>query len=121
MENVNIDPSIKSAVASFVGFLELSAYKEIAINVLDVAIKNGVTKLILDKTHLQIIRPEIQAWLKDEWLQMVVNAGMQYLVYVLTKEEFANLSSSRLNEKYETIEIQYVDSLASAKAWMAKK
>jgi len=121
MENVILDPKTKSAIATFEGFLQLSAHQQIGNAVLDMAIKNSLTKMIIDTSNLQVIRQETQKWIQEVWFPRANNSGVKYMAFVIPKDVLGKMSTTKVNEKAGNIEIQHVDSIEKAKAWISGK
>jgi len=121
MENAKIDNTCKAAVTSFKGFLELEEHKNIGNEVLDLAIKNGFSKMIIDTTELKVIRQDTQKWIETDWFPRANKSGIKYMVFIVPTDVLGKMSTTKVNVKAGSIEIQHVNTLSKAKDWLVGK
>jgi hypothetical protein len=121
MENVRIDHVNKAALASFKGFLEFEEHRKLGEQVLNLAINNGYSKLVIDTTELKVIRQETQKWIETEWFPKASRNGIKYMAFVISSDTLGKMSTKKVNEKAGNIEIQHVDSLTKAVDWINSK
>jgi hypothetical protein len=121
MENVRNDHVNKAAVASFKGFLEFNEHRKLGEEVLNLAIKNGYSKMVIDTTELKVIRQETQKWIEAEWFPKANSSGIKYMAFVIPSDVLGQMSTKRVNEKAGNIEIQHVDSITKAMDWINSK
>jgi len=118
METAKIDSSCKAATASFVGFLELDEHKKLGDAVLDLAINNKYNKMIIDTSELKVIRQETQKWIETDWFPRANKSGIKYMAFIVSTDVLGKMSTTKVNEKAGNIEIQHIDSMDKAKAWL---
>lgn len=121
MENVLFDPTNKTVMGTFKGFLETTEHKAIGNEVLNVALKNRTTKLIIDTSKLQVIRKETQQWIEKDWFPRASGTGIRYMAFIIPSDALGKMSTQSVNQKAGSIEIQYTDSIESAKKWISSK
>lgn len=121
MSDVIFDPISKAVIGTFKGFLELSKHQEIGSEVLKEAEKKICPRLIIDTSALGVMRKETQKWIEEDWFPRATKINIKFMAFVVSKDVFGSMSTKSVNRKAGPIEIQYVDSLASAKSWIASK
>lgn len=121
MEKAKNEVACKAAMASFKGFLEFAEHKVLGNEVLDMAIKNGYCKMIIDTSELKVIRQETQKWIESDWFPRANQSGIRYMAFVIPSDALGKMSTTKVNEKSGNIEIQHVDSIEKAKKWIIDK
>jgi hypothetical protein len=121
MESAKVDIACKATTASFKGFLEFEDHKKLGNAVLDLAIKNGYSKMIIDTSELKVIRQDTQKWIETDWFPRANSSGIKYMAFIVPTDVLGKMSTTRVNEKSGNIEIQHVDSMAKAKTWLISK
>lgn len=121
MSNVVFDPASKAVIGTFKGFLEMAQHQEIGNSVLKEAGKSASSKLIIDTSELSVIRKETQKWIEEDWFPRAIKGGIKFMAFLVSKDVLGKMSTQTVNQKAGPIEIQYVDSMAAAKNWIASK
>jgi len=121
MSNVVFDPTNKAVIGTFKGFLEMAQHQAIGNEVLTVAGKNFCPRLIIDTSELSVIRKETQKWIEEDWFPRAIKLNIRFMAFIVSKDALGKMSTQSVNQKAGPIEIQYVDSLASAKSWIGSK
>lgn len=121
MGNVAFDPTSKAVAGTFKGFLEIAQHQAIGNEMLKEAGDKKSSKLIVDTSELSVIRKETQQWIEEDWFPRAIKTGIKYMAFVVSKDALGKMSTKTVNQKAGPIEIQYVDSLISAKTWIASK
>lgn len=118
MGNARIDGTCSAAVTTFSGFLSFQEHSKIGNEVLDLAAKNGISRMILDTTDLKVIMQETQKWIETDWFPRANSAGIKYIVFIIPADALGKMSTTKVNQKAGNVTIQYVDSMSKAKEWI---
>jgi hypothetical protein len=121
MGNVVYDPTSKAVTGTFKGFLEMAQHQAIGNEMLKEAGDKKSSKLIVDTSELSVIRKDTQQWIEEDWFPRAVKIGIKYMAFVVSKDALGKMSTKTVNQKAGPIEIQYVDSIISAKSWISSK
>jgi hypothetical protein len=121
MSAVIFDSINKAIIGTFKGFLEMSQHQEIGNEVLKEVGKNLCPRLIIDTSELSVMRKETQKWIEEDWFPRAIKINIKFMAFVVSKDAFGKMSTKSVNQKAGPIEIQYFDSLGSAKTWISSK
>lgn len=121
MGNVAFDHTSKAVAGTFNGFLEMEQHQAIGNEMLKEAENKKSSKLIVDTSELSVIRKETQQWIEEDWFPRAIKIGIKYMAFVVSKNALGKMSTKTVNQKAGPIEIQYVDSMISAKNWLGSK
>jgi hypothetical protein len=121
MERAKIDLSLKASIAAFKGFLEVGEHQRLGNELLDMAVKNGYSKMIIDTSEMKVIPQESQQWIQTNWFPRANKAGIRYIAFLVPSDLFGKSSTKSVNERAGNIEIQYFESMTKARTWLASK
>ncbi len=121
MSNVQLDQTSKSVLGIFEGFLQLEEHQAIGNEILDVAKKNSISKLVIDTSNLKVIKQETQQWIETDWFPRAAKQGIKFMAFIIPQDVLGKMSTQRVNQKSGGIEIQHISSRSEAGKWIKYK
>ena len=117
------DDEIDTVVFTWTDFATGDRFKEGANALLEAFERSDSSKVINDTSGIQAHNEEDKAWLQEEWVPKIIDAGMEYNAIVHQESVISEMDIEEFSEGVEDLpyEVHVTSSLDDAREWMAGK
>jgi len=98
-------------------------FKQVNLLYVDYVKNHGATKLLIDAQNFRYpIAPELQEWVGTQIISVLLEAGLNKIAMVVSKEMIAQLSIEQTMEENKAVEsfLMYFGSPEEAEKWIDK-
>ena len=123
MEKLSIDFESNAVKAVFDNYIKEEDFKQFANQILDKVRTSGKKKLLYDTRGLKVMSQGIQNWINEIWFPEANKLGISHMAFIIPESTFGKISMEQTNsrkEKVGNINIDYFNSMTTAKEWLIK-
>ena len=115
------DRQHKCVHAEFKSFANSSDFREGCTQILELIRARNASALISDNRRLEGVTNLDQLWLRDSWLPMAVEAGIQRIAVVVAPRGLGKVASEAIISKFgkTAFETRMFESLPDALKWLS--
>lgn len=124
MEKVSYDPTTKTVIAQFQGFLTNNEFVSIAEKTHATRVQNRCYKQLNNIENMAVLSKENQEYAENVWFPKAVKTGLKFFAFVVPKQILGQLSMQKVNKNAEregAIQIKYFDNQDEALNWLKVK
>jgi hypothetical protein len=119
--SIRWDREHECVYAEFKGFCTSAEFRASTTKILDAIRERGAASLVSDNRGLEGVADEDQLWLRDAWMPMAVEAGIERIAVVLAHHGLGKIASENIIMKFGKTEfvMRTFASAADAIAWVS--
>lgn len=120
---VEYDPEIDAVVHTWTAFTSGQAFRDGANELLEVFRERDTGKLLVDTSGIQAHDDEDEAWLEEEWIPKMLDAGMTHAAHVYPDSVISEMDMEEFEESIADLpyDVVFTADLGEAREWTAKQ